>query len=149
MIRNSDQPFFRLPPEIRVRIYALVLGGQNLWIGHVHEQRKWNWEENPSEKKFFSPKKERFHRGGEFFHVKRGDSSDSTLDLRLLRTCRHVYTETALLPYSLNTFAFQDDAVRKQFEKSARAGKKRVQKQAVGKFEIMQRAEFQIEEWQK
>ncbi|KAL9132686.1 MAG: hypothetical protein Q9175_006140 [Cornicularia normoerica] len=78
------------------------------------------------------------------------DSSDpTTADLRLIRTCRQIYTETALLPYSLNRFIFQDDAVRKRFEKSARVGKKRAQKRAVGEYEFTSRAEFEAGEWQR
>lgn len=57
--------------------------------------------------------------------------------------------ETALLPYSLNRFVFQDDAVRRRFEKSARVGKKRAQRQAVGKYEFMLRSEFEAEEWRR
>ena len=51
--------------------------------------------------------------------------------------------ETALVPYRLNKFFFQGQEVRKRFEKSARAGKKRAQKRAVGKYEIMDRADFE------
>lgn len=64
----------------------------------------------------------------------------------MLRTCRVMYMETALLPYWLNKFFFPDQRVRKLFEKSARAGKKRAQKAAVGKYEIMDRAGFESKE---
>jgi hypothetical protein len=33
-------------------------------------------------------------------------ASDRALGLDLLRTCRQIYSETALLPYKLNTFSF-------------------------------------------
>lgn len=56
--------------------------------------------------------------------------------LGLLRVCRQVYPETALLPFTPNTFTFSDDLVRREFEQSARPGKKRVQKKTVGKYEI-------------
>ncbi len=50
--------------------------------------------------------------------------------------------ESALLPYALNTFVFQNDEVRRAFEKAVRPGKKRVQKKAVGKYEVMEWEEF-------
>ena len=54
--------------------------------------------------------------------------------------------EAALLPYWLNKFFFEYDAVQTRFEKSARAEKKRAQKQAVGEWAIMSRADFGSEE---
>ncbi len=50
--------------------------------------------------------------------------------------------ESALLPYALNTFVFQNDGVRRVFEEVVRPGKKRVQKKAVGKYEVMEWKEF-------
>ena len=161
MIHNSNLPFLRLPPEIRRRIYALLLGGQNVWIGHEPGKRKLNLigydgEGNLMDKtrpeKWIYYKRERSHCGGSLYHSTGGDhdanaNAKATLDLRLLRTCRSMYTEAALLPYWLNRFFFQDVAVRKRFEKSARAGKKRAQKLAVGKYEIMDRVEFEADGW--
>lgn len=50
--------------------------------------------------------------------------------------------ESALSPYSLNTFMFKDHGARKVFEDSARRGNKAAQKKAVGKFEIGSWEEF-------
>lgn len=143
MTRNSDVPFFRrLPPEIRLRIYAFVLGRRSICIGYLYEQHSWNYVGAASGKPRFWNDKERFHNGGSLYHIK-AHCLDLSPDLRLLRTCRQIYTETALLPYSLNTFTFLDDAVRKRFEKSARPGKRRAQKKAVGKYKISE------DEWKR
>ena len=149
MIRNSDVAFFRcLPPEIRLQIYALVLGSQNIRIGYLYERHTWKYVGKIGAKRGFSIDKERYHTGGSLYHGK-AHCSDPSLDLRLLRTCRQIYTETALLPYSLNTFTFLDDAVRRRFEQSARPGKKRAQKKAVGKYEISVWADIREEEWKR
>lgn len=44
------------------------------------------------------------------------------LHLGLLRIYRQVYTETTLLPFTLNTFIFSDYLVRRELEQSAGAG---------------------------
>lgn len=137
MIRNSSAPFLRLPPEIRLLIYTLILGNQSIWIGHTRELRKWNFVKTAHHhERGLGSTKEKFHLSGTFYHVTGRECSDPALDLRLLRTCRQIYSETALLPYSLNRFTFEDETIRKRFERSARAGKKRAQKKAVGKYEV-------------
>ena len=50
--------------------------------------------------------------------------------------------ESALLPYAFNAFVFQNDEVRRAFEKMVRPGKKRVQKKAVGTYEVMEWKNF-------
>ena len=114
MNRNASvSPFLRLPPEIRLQIYKLVLGGQRLWL-----------EFEDYGVKVYCYKSTINGRRQEF-------------DISILRLCRQVFTETALLPFALNKFAFQDDIVRRAFERSARPGKKRAQKKAIGEFKIM------------
>ncbi|KAL9129902.1 MAG: hypothetical protein Q9175_007165, partial [Cornicularia normoerica] len=162
MTRNTSvSRFLRLPPEIRLRIYKLVLGGQQVWIGSIPPQTSYinllgDWEllidDTPysspprlpeSHRKHFS-QHDREHCGGGFFHRNiDGSGRGGELDLRLLRVCRQVFTETALLPYAFNKFTFQRDDVRRAFEKIARPGKKLVQKRAVGEYEIMEWDEFQ------
>ena len=126
MNRNaSDSHFLRLPLEIRVRIYKLVLGGQDLWIG-LHYPNSDSYRE--------------LHYGGRFYHLNLTDyltdplpdRSVKGLDIRLLRVCRQIFTETALLPYALNHFVFDTQDVLNHFEKLVRPGKKRVQKEAIG-----------------
>lgn len=123
----------RLPPEIRLRIYKLVLGGQRLWIGHHPAQTQYGtgW-----------PSNHQMHRGGQFYH-KTVNGSGRGIDLRLLRVCRQIFSETALLPYALNKFTFQGDDVRGAFERMTRPGKKLMQKKAIGEYEIMGWREFQ------
>ena len=144
MDRNhSASHFLRLPPEIRVRIYSLVLGGQRLWISHTGSKLR----RGKPGKSQLGPSSEYFNRWGKFGHFTADALSSinpfsSILHLGLLRVCRQIYTETALLPYALNTFTFKDDSVRKLFGQSARPGKKRVQKKAVGEYEIGSWSEF-------
>ena len=63
--------------------------------------------------------------------------SGRELDFRLLRVCRQIFTEAALLPYALNEFTFQSQLVRRQFEKSMRPGKKQIVKKAIGAYSIL------------
>ena len=142
-LNHSTSPFLRLPAEIRVRIYSLVLGGQQLWISHTSSKLRCGEPGKTS----LGPSSQYFHRWGKFGHytaepLSSANPFSSTLHLGLLRVCRQMYTETALLPYALNTFTFKDDSVRKLFEQSVRPGKKRVQKKAVGEYEIGSWSEF-------
>ena len=151
MHHNALLPFFTtLPPEVRLRIYAHILGAQTLWIGHTPEDHRWNYVGKTFARPYFSTEKEKFHCGEAFDYVLKNNGAGSSdppakADLRVLRICRQIYTEAALLPYRLTRFVFQDDSVRRLFEKSARAGKKRAQKQAVGKYDIMQLYELEDE----
>lgn len=77
----------------------------------------------------------RYHAAGELHHYLNG--SGTGLDLRLLRVCRRVFMEAALLPYWLNSFTFEDKEVRKAFERVVRPGKVLAQRKAVGKYEIV------------
>ena len=130
MNRNgSVSGFLRLPPEIRLRIYKLVLGSQRLWIryerGEYSKQYTLgDWSAEP------------IHCGEKFVHSTFDDPMGRGLDLRLLRVSRHIFSETALLPYALNKFTFDGDDVRRKFERLTRPGKKLVQKRAIGKYEI-------------
>ena len=161
MIRNASvSPILRLPPEIRLRIYGFVLGGQQLWIDctpsrmsvvthdtHVRkvfiEKRRDRSSLQPS--RFDAYDQEPAHSAGHFYHVNVDGSGESQgFDLRLLLACRQIFTETALIPFALNKFCFSTDEVRRAFEKTARPGKKLVQKKAIGGYEIMERAEFEL-----
>lgn len=144
MIRNySTSPFLRLPPEVRVRIYGLVLGGKQLWIGHNGSYLELVASEKtiPGQDAQLEQFTQWLHRCGNLYHSSADPSISpltigNVIHLGLLRVCRQIYTETALMPYTLNTFTFSDDSTRKSFEQSARPGKKRVQKKAVGKYKI-------------
>lgn len=157
MTRNhSSSPFLRLPPEIRNRIYGLVLGGNHLWISHSLSELDFRKpeEKTTSEGAPCEHSGQWFHQGGKFHHrtVERltigGYEKDYGYCVRhrdhlgLLRICRQIYTEAALLPYTLNTFTFAKDSVRRSFEQSARPGMKKAQKKAVGKYAIGSWFEF-------
>lgn len=122
MNRNASvSPLLRLPPEIRIRIFKFVLGGQQIWIGHY-----------PSYSNNFDPS----HYGGAFYHLNTADGTGRGLDIRLLRVCRQVFMETSLLPYALNHFSFVSTSVRQEFERLVRPGKKKVQKKAIGAYDV-------------
>lgn len=153
MDRNSfTSPLLRLPPELRGLIYGLVLGGQQVWIAHSESIVEWRTTSERRARLLGGAETgqqsgQYYHRWGKFYHST-AEPFDivnpfrSALHLGLLSVCRQIYTETALLPYALNAFTFRDDSVRRLFEQSARRGKKRVQKKAIGKYEIGTWPEF-------
>lgn len=112
-----------------------MLGGQQLWIGLRRDLHEWVWRSSGCHSARVHDR-ESLHFRGTFYHVKGTSRSEPTLHLGLLRVCRLIFTETALLPYTFNNFTFEIDEVRKAFERIARPGKKRVQKKAVGRYEI-------------
>ena len=120
MNRNaSTSPLLRLPPEIRLRIYKHVVGGQQLWMDFddpLHNQ--------------FSLK----HMGRALHHYKKIIDLDRKSDIRLLRVCRQIFTEAALLPYTQNEFVFESQLTWREFVKSMRPGKKLVVKKAIGPY---------------
>lgn len=121
MNRNASvSPFLRLPPEIRIRIYRLVLGGQQIFIGLYPNAFDHN---------------NRSHCGERFYHFNTVNGRGRGLDIRLLRVCRQVFTETALLPYAHNHFSFETISVRQHFEALVRTGKKQAQKKAIGAYD--------------
>ncbi|KAL8721886.1 MAG: hypothetical protein Q9225_001522 [Loekoesia sp. 1 TL-2023] len=126
MERNSaSSPLLRLPSEIRNKIYEYALGGNHLEVDY-----------EPHEHKYKTIKKQRYrtHYGGGLYHECAGEGDDipSSLHLGLLRVCRQIYGEAALLPYALNTFVFESDWVMKRCFETLRP----VQKRAMGKVSI-------------
>ena len=114
MIRNaSTSPLLRLPPEIRLRIYKHVFGGQQLWMDFHGLQYSLSTS---------------VHR---YRMIK---DLDRKLDIRLLRVCRQIFTEAALLPYTLNEFVFKSERGWRKFVNSMRPGKKQVVKKAIGPY---------------
>ncbi|KAH4935014.1 hypothetical protein HBI79_080140 [Parastagonospora nodorum] len=79
---NQDSPLLRLPGELRSRIWEYVLGGYELRSMDIKNSQQITIQ------RMVPPFAER--RNG----------------TQLLRTCRQIYTETALLPYRANTFVF-------------------------------------------
>lgn len=80
---NSMIPLLRLPPELRNRIWEYALGG------HIFTVRSCD------------PKSKVVH-----FEV----SSEEKKGTTLLRACRQIYAETALLPFRLNAFMFHSES---------------------------------------
>ncbi|KAJ8110971.1 hypothetical protein OPT61_g6313 [Boeremia exigua] len=84
---NSESPLLRLPPEIRNNIWEYVLGGKILDVVFL-SSRKGRYLE---EKTAISP-------------LSLPESSHA-----LLQVCRQLYKETALLPFSTNSFRFESN----------------------------------------
>ncbi|KAF2850756.1 hypothetical protein T440DRAFT_518050 [Plenodomus tracheiphilus IPT5] len=81
---NAKQsPLLRLPAELRNQIWELVLGGNICYV----DRKPWSMH----------------NRKRQSFRVTNVHSA-------LLRICRQVYSETALLPFQLNEFCFYLDA---------------------------------------
>ena len=128
MKRNSTTSrLLSLPPEIRNRIYNLVLGRERLAINYEPHQHKY---------KQTNHHRQRVHFGGGLYHYldlnHYRPGARHTLHLGLLRVCRQIYGETALLPYALNEFAFENGWVRRKFWKET----KPAQQRAIGKYKI-------------
>jgi hypothetical protein len=76
---QRNSPLLRLPAELRNLIFRFALGG-NTWSFVVRE-----------------PYGQRIHNCSGFQHT-----------FALLAVCRQIYVETALLPFSLRSFSFND-----------------------------------------
>ena len=81
---NSETPLLRLPAEIRNLIWEFTLGGKIRDVVLLQKRRKFCIQE------YIAVSRATFQRNS---HA-------------LLSTCRQIYTETALLIFSTNTFRF-------------------------------------------
>ncbi|KAF2030023.1 hypothetical protein EK21DRAFT_33876, partial [Setomelanomma holmii] len=88
--RNQKSRLLRLPAEIRTRIWQFVLGG-NVLRPNVYDSTK------------FVPQ-----------------ATNQKLGLNLLRTCRQIYAESALMPHTQNTFFITIYGGYKRFFKNFR-----------------------------
>ncbi|OSS50740.1 hypothetical protein B5807_04087 [Epicoccum nigrum] len=83
---NSKSPLLRLPPEIRNRIWEYTVGGKVLDVTYFQRYRSRRYVEEVT-----TISKDSFPQHS---HA-------------LLQACRQIYAETALLPFSKNTFRFE------------------------------------------
>jgi len=134
----------RLPREIRDVIYAFALGGN-----HIHSRVQWeSIEQNPrpTPPGAVSPASTRYNQNpyrrivvhsaaaAELLsdNLTRRCPYSHKISLALLFTCRQVYSETLLLPYSLNIFSFGSEPSYDAFMTSLRLP----QRQAICKLEL-------------
>ncbi|KAF7446426.1 hypothetical protein Ptr902_09458 [Pyrenophora tritici-repentis] len=75
---NQQSPLLRLPPEIRNRIWEFALGGMVYRVKNPDSDR----------------------------HRKLAPSPKQPAGISLLRVCRQIYAEAAMLPSLLNTISF-------------------------------------------
>jgi hypothetical protein len=85
---NSKSPLLRLPPEIRNRIWEYTVGGKVLDVTHFARRKSHRYIEEVT-----TISKDSFPQHS---HA-------------LLQVCRQIYAETALLPFSKNTFRFEKE----------------------------------------
>ena len=141
-LASTDSPFFRLPPEIRNRIYSLVLG-----VGHIHiRYRPWSsraaGHTTMATATATAPKETGFYAlalpadadpwGRAFKKTMRKIPTDETsktgasptgnmstasagYSTALLRVCRQIHAEAALLPFSLNAWSFESTRVMERY----------------------------------
>ncbi|KAF2432760.1 hypothetical protein EJ08DRAFT_647850 [Tothia fuscella] len=90
---NEDVPFFRLPREIRDRIYTEVLGGQLIHLDSLHDIRETychidgpEWGHEDENRIYWGNQK-------------------GPVNIDLLRTCQKMYHETSLLFFNVNVFS--------------------------------------------
>ncbi|CAE7002197.1 hypothetical protein P3342_001556 [Pyrenophora teres f. teres] len=75
---NQQSPLLRLPPEIRNKIWDLALGGMLYRVEQIYKPRSYKLKSSPTQ----------------------------LAGISLLRVCRQIYAEAAMLPILSNTFAF-------------------------------------------
>ncbi len=101
---EAQQPpvsFLSLPAEIRLKIYTFALSVSSHHI--LSMQALSTGEASPKSVRCFMP-----HCTGHRQHLYCFDTREP-VTLSLLRTCRLVYHEASLMPYSGNTFKFYQD----------------------------------------
>ncbi|KAI9873501.1 MAG: hypothetical protein M1830_000334, partial [Pleopsidium flavum] len=103
----STFPFLKLPGELRIKIYELVLGGHLL---HVYKDT----EPNRNKPTVFRCSKYR-----ETWPCRQWGRK---LDLALLRVCRQIYHEARTIPLTTNTFKFNEPDALKKFFLAMRIG---------------------------
>lgn len=155
---QRDSPFFRLPPELRNKIYRLLLGGITVHVGgsptritvkrrivgvvcikeycELHFAACWAGDSLGLLRQLTGAA----HSHSSLISTSGGDwapcdtnfinychAKSFSLDLQLLRVCRQVHNETALIPYAENNFIFADGidsdfrrVFRKRFNRNQR-----------------------------
>ncbi|TKA26682.1 hypothetical protein B0A50_04790 [Salinomyces thailandicus] len=117
-----------LPPELRLNIYDLVLGGRTIHVGdssnsndtkHVHL-----CQASTADAQIRSEDVKNVQDLFVYRHLQCASSSKSDNNpfgrqgLSLLSVCRQIYNEAASIPFSTNTFTFSTPAQISQFTES-------------------------------
>lgn len=119
-MRNAEQsPLLRLPPEIRNRIFRAVVGDQEITIDEHHPfpkttQSRAALTSRGSERRDLqgssASKTDDTDNSGSSKFVHYRSTTPSTL---FALTCRQIYAEVGLLPYTTNEWSFTSLAVFK------------------------------------
>ncbi|KAF2467361.1 uncharacterized protein BDR25DRAFT_317103 [Lindgomyces ingoldianus] len=101
--RNKrESPFLRLPAEIRMEIYDLIFSGNTIKISRPRykdgfKTTVWKLSNDP-------------------FKTIRSPKNLVKQRITLLNgVCRQLYKETAVLPYKMNVWAFDDSTILREF----------------------------------
>jgi len=134
----TESLFFRLPPELRNRIYTLLFGNRTI---HIREKQLGDPADVPNvELSFCTVQHDQVEveiytlEGHKYKPLKSYDGLHHAYvdhpwswpppDPRLFRTlqflgvCRQIYQEAALIPFATNTFCFHDIGSMRRFTKS-------------------------------
>ena len=118
--RNTDEsPFFRLSPELRNRVYGLLLGGYDIYVyrpycmgGYyidcVAVESETTWTEALSAETTAPQDHMETRKLYDPYAISDLDRSSLRLDLSLLRVSKQIHQEAALLPFTLNTFVVSE-----------------------------------------
>ncbi|KAF2162118.1 hypothetical protein M409DRAFT_27498 [Zasmidium cellare ATCC 36951] len=117
--RNStESPLLNLQPEIRNRIFLYALGNStiHLWTDpKTHQQRYTVCSAKKCTEgllEHVTKAKRPFYSTFRKYSYPCNDKEPIRLPLQLLQTCRQVYEEAALIPFSTNRFQVGDEAFR-------------------------------------
>lgn len=116
---NSSTPLLSLPPEIRNRVYGYVVGGNELHVNIVRQSRTTKLmklditictavidEESAATMVRHEEGDTEISDWHDRHHSCRVPSSKVSYNVALLKTCAQIHSETALLPFQMNTFMF-------------------------------------------
>ena len=120
MRQNTTSPLLRLPSEIRNRILKLVFIQQERpcvrSMSHIYTANA------------VPGQSESVHFGGYLYLTQHFRPwGRRSLHLQVLRVCRQIYAEAALLPFALNNFSCESPRALEEFERTL----KPVQRQAI------------------
>lgn len=117
---QSSSPLLRLPGELREYIYELALG-------HLHIHISTRLGRNPLEQRddirIFSYRAAPEHCMSDNLYHR--THYTAKLSIQLIYTCRQIYEEAKLLPYSLNVFSFSKEVAFDWFIEAIRPVQRR------------------------
>ena len=106
-IHNASSPLLRLPIELKLKIYALVLGGNTVHVTGASISRRSDIKRICQVPVGFDGDGKEYHETKPTCPVENGEGPHMTLDASLLETCKSVLEEARYMVFSHNTWIFQ------------------------------------------